>query len=72
MAWRRLLALQEVEAELDGSRQRVLVAEWDDVTEDVRVLWPPGPAAFASQSRRLVAAADYEPSDPYGFPGDLF
>lgn len=71
MAWRKLHSLQEVEITVEGSRQRALAAEWDDETGAVRVLWPPGAAAFAAQSHRVVEPGDYEPTDHYGFPGGL-
>jgi hypothetical protein len=72
MAWRRLISLQDVDATIDGVHHRVLAAEWDDETGAVKIVWPPGAAAFASQSRRVVEPEDYEPADHYGFPGSFF
>ncbi|MEA2715905.1 MAG: hypothetical protein QOI99_222 [Actinomycetota bacterium] len=72
MAWRKLRSLQEVEASVDGARRRVLAAEWDDETGAVKVLWPPGPGAFAAQSHRVVDDGAYEPTDYYSFPGGFF
>ena len=72
MTWHKLRSLQEVEITVDGHVHRVLAAEWDDETGAVKVLWPPGAAAFASQSHREVADGDYEPTDYYSFPGGFF
>ena len=72
MTWRRLTSLQDIDATIDGHHHRVLAAEWDDETGAVKIVWPPGAAAFASQSRRVVDLDDYAPTDHYGFPGSFF
>ncbi|MEA2826473.1 MAG: hypothetical protein QOG43_912 [Actinomycetota bacterium] len=72
MVWHKLRSLQEVEITVDGHSHRALAAEWDDETGAVKVLWPPGPNAFAAQSHMVVDDGEYEPTDFYGFPGGFF
>jgi hypothetical protein len=72
MAWHKLRTLQEVEISVDGHRHRALAVEWDDDNGAIRVLWPPGPGAFAAQSHRVIDDGDYEPTDYHGFPGGFF